>query len=267
MKMNAGVWIGLIGGLIGLIVGVGAVVTTTGPAGKYIALGMILIFGGVFFLIYKLLIGPAIMNSKLQKIGIDGKALIKEVRDTGVTINNNPQVKLIVEIKNYLGQTYTTTLRVLVSRINPFAYQPGMTIPVKIDPNNENNVAIAVDGGESQANKMGGRTAAAPAYNIADVAALQKELEDLQKANDAILLTGVSARAIIKKYTWLGAYVNGNNPYVEMVVEVLPATAPAFEATVKGVVGEQSVHKYQPGQEVFVKYDPLNQSKVTIDHS
>lgn len=266
MKMNAGVWIGMIGGLIGLIVGVGAVVATAGPEGKYIAAGMILLFGGVFFLIYKLVIGPSILYKRLQKIGIDGKALIKEVRDTGVTINNSPQVKLILEVKNYLGQTYTTTVRTLVSRINPFVYRPGMTVPVKIDPDNEQNVVINLSGEGSQTGKTG-YWSATTTYDTASIAALQKELEAMQQTNDAISLTGTSARAIVKKYTWLGANVNGDNPYVELVLEVLPTAAPAFEATVKGVIAEQSVHKYQPGQEVFVKYDPLDLRRVTVDHS
>ena len=266
--MNAGIWIGIICGLFGLVVGVGAVVANGGPSGKYIGIGMVLLFGAIFLLIYKLLIAPSIMNSKLQKIGLDGKALIKEVRDTGVTINNSPQVKLILEIKNYLGQTYTTTIRTLVSRINPFVYQPGMIIPVKIDPNNEKNVAIDVSGGESQSGKTGNRPIpVATTYDIAAVTALQKELEATQRSNDAIMLTGISARAIIKKYTWLGVNVNGNNPYAELVMEVLPTTIPSFEATIKGVIGEQAVHKYQPGQEVFVKYDPLDLTRVTVDHS
>ena len=51
LKMNAGVWIGIIGGIIGLAVGVGAVVATGGSEGKYIALGMLLLFGGVLWYI------------------------------------------------------------------------------------------------------------------------------------------------------------------------------------------------------------------------
>jgi hypothetical protein len=268
MKMNAGTWIGLIGGGIGLIVGLGAIIATIGSSGSYISIGMLLIFGAVFFVIYKLLIAPSLLSARLQKTGIDGKALIKEVRDTGVTINNNPQVKLIVEIKNYLGQTYTATLRTLVSRINPFAYQPGMIIPVKIDPKNDNNVVIDTTGRQVSVNETDNFTASTPpAYDATATAALQKELEAMQRSNDVVLLTGTSAKAIIKKYTWLGVNVNGNNPYVELVMEVLPSAIPAFEATVKGVVAEQSVHKYQPGQEVFVKYDPLDLTKVAVDHS
>ena len=83
-----------------------------------------------------------ILAGRLAKTGLPGKAVIKEVHDTGITINNNPQVKLVLEVKNNLGLVYTATTRTLVSRLNPGMYQPGMTVPVKIDPENENNVVI-----------------------------------------------------------------------------------------------------------------------------
>ena len=256
MKMNAGAWIGIIGGIIGLLVGVGAVLATMpGSEGWYTAAGMLALFGGMFFLFYKLFFGPMINNNRLQKNGIPGKATILEVKDTGITINNNPQVKLVVEIKDNLGQRYTTDIRVLVSRINPFAYQPGMVIPVKIDPKNEKNVAIDMSGGPGTGT------------GAANEAALKAELEQLQQKNDAILQGGRGARAIIKNYTWLGAYVNGNNPYVELELEVLPENSPSFSATARGVVAEASVPRFQPGKEIAVKYDLYDNSKVCIDHS
>ena len=62
-------------------------------------------------------------------------------------------------------------------------------------------------------------------------------------------------------------YINGNNPYAEMEIEVLPDDAPAFQSKVKGAISEQSVAKYQRWQEIFVKYDASDHSKVAIDHS
>src|SRR6185295_2774175 len=125
MKMNAGVWIGIVGGIAGLLIGVIAVVATTGSAGIYIGLGMLAIFGGMFYLFYRLFFKPMINANRLQKIGLPGQAKILEVKDTGVTINNNPQVKLILEVKNNFGQKYNTQCRVLVSRINPNMFMPG----------------------------------------------------------------------------------------------------------------------------------------------
>ncbi len=259
MKMNAGMWIGIIGGIIGLAVGIGAVVATGGQSGIYIGLGMLIVFGGMFYLFYRLFFKPMINAGRLQKTGIPGTAKILEVRDTGITINNNPQVKLMLEVKNNFGQKYNAQCRVLVSRINPNAYMPGMEIPVKIDPKNEQNVVIDFSGGK--------QTSASAAMAQPNVAALQAELEQLQKDNNSILASGRPARAIVKKYTWLGAYVNGNNPYVELELEVLPENSPSFSGKAKGVVGEAAVGKFQPGEEIFVKYDLYDNSKVVIEHS
>ena len=82
------------------------------------------------------------MPTVCKKQVLPGKARILEVKDTGVTINNNPQVKLVLEVKNSFGQKYNAQCRVLVSRINPDAYMPGMEVPVKIDPKNEQNVVL-----------------------------------------------------------------------------------------------------------------------------
>jgi hypothetical protein len=257
MKMNAGIWIGIIGGIIGLVVGVGAVVATGGSTGIYVGGGMLLLFGGMFYLFYRLFFKPMINASRLQKTGIRGKARILEVRDTGVTINNNPQVKLILEVKNSFGQKYTTECRVLVSRINPGAYAPGMELPVKIDPKNEKNVVIDFTGGI-----VGTGMTAQPNQEH-----MKAELEQMQKDNEAILVSGRSAKAVITKNTYLGVNVNGNNPYVELELQVMPDNLPAFSGKAKGVIGETSIPKYQPGCTVFVKYDLYDNSKVVIEHS
>jgi citrate lyase gamma subunit len=258
MKMNAGIWIGIIGGIIGLLAGVIAVIATTGSSGIYIGAGMLLLFGGMFYLFYRLFFKQLINANRLQKTGLPGKAKILEVKDTGITINNNPQVKLLLEVKNNFGQRYTTQCKVLVSRINPGAYHAGMEVPVKIDPKNEQNVVIDFTAGQSSV---------IPAFSQPNETVLKAELEQIQKDNDAIKISGRSARAIVKKYTWLGIYVNGNNPYVELEVEVLPENSSSFSGKTKGVIAEASVPKFQPGQEIFVKYDYYDNSKIVIDHS
>jgi len=262
MKMNAGTWIGLIGGAIGIIVGITAVLTTTGSEGIYIAGGILVLFGGMFLLFYKLFFAEMFLANRLKKEGIPGKALIKEVHDTGVTINYNPQVRLVVEVKNSLGQLYTASLKTVVSRIQTQLYQPGMVIPVLIDPKDEQKMVIDFSGGSAgiQSNTSGNNS-------DINIAALKEEMMKLQQEGDSIRLTGKAARAIIKKYTWLGINVNGNNPYAEIEMEVMPDDAPAFTAVTKGAISEMSVPKYQPGQEVFVKYDINDKSRVTIEHS
>jgi citrate lyase gamma subunit len=259
MKMNTGAWIGIIGGAIGFLAAIAAVIVTTGSAGIYITVGMLALFGGMGYLFYKLFFGPMINANRLQKTGLTGTAKILEVKDTGVTINNNPQVKLTVEIKNSFGQRYTTAIKTLVSRINPFVYQPGMEVPVKIDPKNEQNVVI--DYTRQQQSQP------TTSFSQPDADVVKAELEQMQKEHEAISLSGRPAKAIIKKYTWLGINVNGNNPYAELEVQVIPESSPSFSGKTRGVIAASSVNKYQPGCEIFVKYDYYDNSKIAIAHS
>jgi len=258
MKMNAGIWIGIIGGIIGLLTAIVVVLLTGGKTGIYISLAMLLFFAGIFYLFYRLIFKPMLHAARLQKTGFTGKAKILELRDTGVTINNNPQVKLVLEVKNSFGQKYNAQCRVLVSRLHPRAYQPGMEVPVKIDPKNEKNVVIDFSGSAASSQQLS---------SALNTDTLKAELEKLQEENNAIAASGRPARAIVKKYTWLGAYVNGNNPYVELELEVLPENSPSFSGKARGVMAEASLQKYQPGQEIFVKYDFYHNSRVVLDHS
>ncbi len=259
LKMNAGAWIGIIGGIIGLLIGITAVIANGDAIGIYITIGMLAMFGGMFYLFYRLFFKPMINASRLQKTGLPGTAKVLEVKDTGVTVNKSPMVKLILEVKNDLGQKYTTHTRVLIPRLNPTVYFPGMELPVKIDPKNEMNVVIDFTGVTS--------SSSATTFNQPNETTIKAELEQLQKENDSISQSGKPARAIIKKYTWLGINVNGNNPYVEIELEVLPDNYPSFPGKAKGVIAQASVSKYQPGCEIFVKYDLYDNSKVVIEHS
>ena len=228
--------------------------------GIYMGVGILVLFGGMFYFFYRLFFKPLINANRLQKTGLPGTARILEVKDTGMTINNNPMVKLIVEVKTSFGQKYTTECRVLVSRINPNAYSPGMELPVKIDPKNEMNVVIDFNGSQAPT------TEGIPPAGV-DMLLLKADLEQMQKENETILVSGKPARAIIKKITLLGVNVNGNNPYVELELEVLPDNYPSFPGKAKGVIAEASLPKYQPGCTIFVKYDLYDNGKVVVVHS
>lgn len=274
MKMNAGAWIGIIGGIIGFAAGIIAVLSTTGSTGVYIVSGMLLLFGGMAWVFYKVFFQQMILAARLKKNGIDGTAVIKEVNDTGVTVNYNPQVKLLLEVKDNIGQIYTTTLRTLVSRVQPDLYKPGMRVEVKIDPKNQKNVIINTASIGRQPISTFTPQHVPPfnrqsetSFTRQPITSIQHDVENLTKLENELLSRGKSARALIKSEQWLGANINGNNPYMEFTVEVLPAEAPAFEGKVKGVISGASVNKYQPGCEIYVKYDDGDRNKIIIEHS
>jgi hypothetical protein len=264
MRMGAGAWIGLIVGGLGGLIGLAAAVIFGGLPGIIMAVVFIGIFGAVF---YPLLIKPMMTGAKLRKNGVAATAKIIQVSDTGVTLNNSPQVKLLLEVTSPTG-TYMVETKQYISRLQTAMYQPGAILPVLVDPNDRDMISINYDGNVPNSggnfnpdNVMTGLWAGMSRQEA------ERKLLDYDTRGKEILSYGTSSRAIVSRYTWLGIYVNGQNPAVELEVQVMPSDRAAFQAIVYGVIMETSVPKYQPGEEIFVKYDPDNISKVTIEHS
>jgi hypothetical protein len=257
MRLPLGAKIGLVVGLIGAAVGLTAAIISDPIFGIFMSVIFIAVFGGTFGRIF----GRMATQNRLLKTGVSARAVIKELRDTGVTVNNAPQVKLLLEVSPPTGAPYLVETKTLISRLETPSFQPGTELPVKIDPNNKNKIAIDRSGGASYAGGTGG---------IASGMSEQEAQAMLTKVNDEntrITAYGQSSKAIITNYKWLGVYVNGNNPFVELNMEVIPDSDKPFKASAKGVVKDTSVPKYQPGKEIWVKYDPEDHSKVAIDHS
>lgn len=202
------------------------------------------------------------VQNKLLKTGVSARAVIKELSDTGVTVNNAPQIKLLLEVTPPTGAPYLVQTKMLISRLQTSMYQPGMELAVKIDPDDKNKVAIDPSGGASYSGSSYGGAATTMSQEQA-----QAMLQQVNDDNVKLMAYGQSSKAIITNYTWLGVYVNGNNPFVSLDVEVIPDGDKPFKAVTKGVVKEESVPKFQPGKEVWVKYDPDDNSKVVVDHS
>jgi hypothetical protein len=82
---------------------------------------------------------------RLQESGEPATARIVEVWDTGMTVNDDPVIGLRLEVNRADGSVYTATIaKSLVSRIHIPQFQPGSTVPVRIDPQDSANVALDV---------------------------------------------------------------------------------------------------------------------------
>ena len=257
MRLPLGAKIGLVIGLIGAVIGMVAAIMADPVFGIIMSVILIAVFGGTFGTIF----GRMATQNRLLKTGVSATAVIKELKDTGVTVNNAPQIKLLLEVSPPTGAPYLVQTKTLISRLETSSFQPGMVVPVKIDPSNKNKIAIDRSGGASYAGGAGGN-----ASGMSEQQA-QAMLEKVNDENNRIMAYGQSAKAIVTNYKWLGVYVNGQNPFVELGLEVLPDSGKPFKTSAKGVVKDTSVPKYQPGKEIWVKYDSEDHGKVTIDHS
>lgn len=251
MKMSPLTWVVIVTAIIG--VSISFIFTRAIASGGTIPAVMFLGFlGFTFYIVFKYVIRPVLNAVRLRKEGVPGRARILAVKKTGMVINNEPVLNLEVEIIDAFGQRYTTSIKTLTSGATKTVYQPGMEVAIKIDPLKKENAVLDDE-------------KAAPRSSINPTPAIEKEWEQTKEETTAILLRGRPARAIIKRYNWLGTYASGNDPVVELELEVMPELYPPYPGKTRAVVPEASVHLFQPGCEVKVKYDLYDMNKIVID--
>jgi len=70
----------------------------------------------------------------LMATGVVGQATIDSVTDTGVTINENPEIELALTVTVPGRDAYKASLKQVVSRLAIAGFQPGATVPVRVSP-------------------------------------------------------------------------------------------------------------------------------------
>ena len=104
----------------------------------------VVVFGVVGFVIYRVVLKPMQTNKRLLQTGQRAKARILSIAETGVRVNNSPQVKLGLEIAPESGYPppYQTEARMLISIVQIPQFQPGAKLIVRFNPQNPAEVAI-----------------------------------------------------------------------------------------------------------------------------
>jgi hypothetical protein len=94
-------------------------------------------------IIYLTFIKPAVVRERLRRDGEDGTGTIKEVKDTGSTLNESPLVKITLSVKpDNKDEIFDVILKTYVPRINPGKYQPGMVVRVRFDSSKKQAMII-----------------------------------------------------------------------------------------------------------------------------
>lgn len=83
-------------------------------------------------------------TKELQRNGEPAEATILQIRDTGMTLNNDPVVEFLVEVHPADREMYQAKTKCPISRIDVPQFQPGKVVPVRVDPQHPDRVAIDV---------------------------------------------------------------------------------------------------------------------------
>lgn len=82
------------------------------------------------------------MNAKNELLGTGtpGKARVLGLTDTGMEVNNNRVVEVQVEVTVEGAETYTGVIKDAISPILMPQVQPGLTVPVRVDPADRDSI-------------------------------------------------------------------------------------------------------------------------------
>lgn len=232
---------------------------------------VVVIIAVVFGLVFLPMIRGSMRSSKLMQTGVSAQAQILKVWQTGMSVNDQPQLGLLLQVQPTDGTpSFQAEAKKVVPLVQIPQFQPGGVLEVKYDPANPKEVAIAaiLTGGMGM---MGGMQMGAPAMMAAPAMnpqATEQMLMQLQAMHEQVIKNGAQAPAKVVQYMPMNITVNGNNPVVNLMLEVQPASGAPFNAMVQGVpVAEASIPKYQPGQMITVRYMPNDQLQVAVEHS
>ena len=76
--------------------------------------------------------------------GIPAQAKILNIQQTGVMLNNQPQVAFDLEVYQPGRGPYRAQAKAVIPIVNIPQYQPGVEVPVKVDPNNPAQVVLDI---------------------------------------------------------------------------------------------------------------------------
>jgi hypothetical protein len=125
-----------------LIAGSSALIIALVVGGTCVSILFTLAFIVVIRKFVKKAFGP---DEKLLQDGVPAQATIIKIWDTGITLNDNPQVGMLLEVQpNGPGQEpFRVEMKSIISRHALAQIQPGRVVPVRYDPQNPSKIALA----------------------------------------------------------------------------------------------------------------------------
>jgi len=85
-------------------------------------------------------------SQKAQHLSVNGRpgsATITALRQTGTFVNENPEVEMDLQVTVEGMTPYSATHRQVIAMIAAPQFQPGATVPVKVDPAEPTSLIVA----------------------------------------------------------------------------------------------------------------------------
>lgn len=109
---------------------------------KIVTLFIVIAVGGAFLVGMLFFWWPAHQQAQILKTGIEADATITNVAPTGNLYNNQPQVRITLQVHPTSGGDYTADVVMVINPVYLSRYQPGTQAHIRYDQHDRTKIAI-----------------------------------------------------------------------------------------------------------------------------
>ena len=190
---------------------------------------------------------------RIKAQGVAGNATILGMRQTGVTLNEQPQIELRLQVSTQMHGPYEVTLKEYVPLMLLGALSSGRPLPVKVDPANPQRVIIEWE----SAGGFG-----APPGQAGNAATAQGDPADVKKR---LLERGVPGTARVISSAPTGQTDAEGRPVYSMMLEIHVDGRPPIKGPAVVGVPPERAEQLEAGDSVPIKADPSNPAMMAVD--
>jgi hypothetical protein len=201
---------------------------------------------------------------RLRTSGVPGQATIVGMRQTGVSLNEQPQIELNLQVQTQMHGPYQITVREYVPLMLLGTLSSGRPLPVKVDPADPQKLVIEWEGAMSGGMAMSG-AAAMPVTPPSSADTTRYDPGARQAEKERLLATGVAGRATVVSARATGQTDSEGRPVYDLLLTIEIPGQQSVQGPARTGVPPERVSQLEAGDTVAIKSDPVNPSVMTID--
>ncbi|QIS06899.1 hypothetical protein F5X71_35390 [Nocardia brasiliensis] len=188
-------------------------------------------------------------NSAAFRNGLLGLGTIRSVGRTGVTVNDQPQVRVEFAVEGADGKTFVATAKMIVPLTELALLRPGVVLPVRYLPDRTDKVEVDLSGDTARAQQA------------MNESMIRKGITTRRKLD--IAERGIATEAVVRSLSVTGEIRDGHSKIALGLVVTRPDGS-TFSTLVEKFLAPGSVGQVQVGRILRVHYLPEVEQEVVI---
>jgi hypothetical protein len=205
---------------------------------------------------------------RIKAQGVGGNATILGMRQTGVTLNEQPQIELRLQVSTQMHGPYEVTVKEYVPLMLLGALSSGRPLPVKVDPADPQRVIIEWESAGGFGAPAAGMATGMPAAQVAaggQAGYAAPAPEDPADVKKRLLDSGVPGTARVISSAPTGQTDAEGRPMYSMMLEIQVEGHPPIQGPAVVGIPPERAERLEAGDSVPIKADPSNPAMMAVD--